>query len=478
MGERKRKHGAIEYLIKWRGYDECENTWESEECLENCKKVLKAWQIAGRKGALNREKRAAAARGLDSDPGTPAKKHAALQLLPSPKPSQSPSQLPEKPRVAKLAAAAAPAQSPQPCKSRQGADRQELGRLDRPNERDGAPAKKSKEQPTKRPPAAAAAHKQPPQSLRQPLPPTKKAQPPLQPPAKLRKLTKPTQPVLPALPAQQEEEPTQLPGLKLGPMQQPGLKLDCCPKDPNCLREPNHRGRCKIRAPKQAGLKGAATKSSTKKEAEAKPSQVPRETKRPVTEGASAAAMETSSQLGADGVAAPEAVECPAADKGGGDSPERAAPDLQAAARACGSMRVPVATSQAWEQVCLTGRIPQSCQPFFRPGGGSLSGLPSAADASPCAARGPPAPAAAAATSAASPADVAEDVEKAQGQQAQGTPGWAIGPGGPVGRPLRVGDRLEVEAAFEEGEEPQWLPVRSRDQNLRSSLSSEPEIGT
>ena len=121
-------------------------------------------------------------------------------------------------------------------------------------------------------------------------------------------------------------------------------------------------------------------------------------------------------------------------------------------------MLAPVALASAWEQVHLTGRIPQSSQPFFRPGGRALSSLLSAANASLCAASGQPAPSNTVAASASSIGAVnAEDIQTAGSAH------------GPIARVMQVGDRLEVEAAIEEGEEPQWLLVCYRDQNRKET---------
>ena len=34
----------IQYLVKWKGYDDSENTWESLDNLQNCKKTIKEYE--------------------------------------------------------------------------------------------------------------------------------------------------------------------------------------------------------------------------------------------------------------------------------------------------------------------------------------------------------------------------------------------------------------------------------------------------
>ena len=39
----RKRGGTVEYLVKWKGYDEDEQSWEPEENLKNCQKEIAAF---------------------------------------------------------------------------------------------------------------------------------------------------------------------------------------------------------------------------------------------------------------------------------------------------------------------------------------------------------------------------------------------------------------------------------------------------
>jgi hypothetical protein len=47
LGERK-VHGKVQYLVKWRGYGEWENSWEPKENLRNAQAAVRAFKQSGK----------------------------------------------------------------------------------------------------------------------------------------------------------------------------------------------------------------------------------------------------------------------------------------------------------------------------------------------------------------------------------------------------------------------------------------------
>ena len=43
MLRQRKRGGTVEYLVKWKGYDEDEQSWEPEENLKNCQKEIAAF---------------------------------------------------------------------------------------------------------------------------------------------------------------------------------------------------------------------------------------------------------------------------------------------------------------------------------------------------------------------------------------------------------------------------------------------------
>ena len=401
VSERTAPWGGLEYLVKWRGFGDIENTWQPEEALTYCKKVVRAWHIAGKKASLNRGKRGSAEAEQENLPDSALKRQ--RERWPSKEPP----------------AAARQPEEPQPQPKR----RLELSKRGRGSERQ-APEQLLEQRGAHRV-ESQRKHAQPPSQ-----PPTQpQAKPPTQPPSKpstkpsTKLSTKPqTKPPPPTespwgrrqtrQPQTWQPQPTeQLPSdqppskppaatppasklvqskLMLSkPPSQPlaplPLILPCiCPKDPRCLREKGHRGTCKIpKEQKHLDLKELLERY---------------ELTDGVYEKRYKAHYEAAMRSRGDDEAVDEAVHHVAHDAHGDTSPSKQAterstqggdapatshapqalpltgipPTQDPAAQVLTAPRgpPPPPPREAWDLVVQTGLIPKSSEPFFRPGGG------------------------------------------------------------------------------------------------------------
>lgn len=50
LKHRKNKQGRIEYLVKWQGYPNSDNTWQTSKDLNNAKQILDVYKKAKKLG--------------------------------------------------------------------------------------------------------------------------------------------------------------------------------------------------------------------------------------------------------------------------------------------------------------------------------------------------------------------------------------------------------------------------------------------